>query len=134
LEVAHTATATPFTPVSRLELDTGLAYAQGRYDELLDIDLLGTIVDESLTSRTRRSKLPLLVATVVRRHIHARNSAAVARIDAYKGACMKILSDRSVRSRAAKQRLRDRGIPVPPAPEPVEHPEDPRRKGQLMLL
>jgi len=120
-----------YEPVSDFELRVGIAYAKERYGERLDRNMLEVFVNTVLERRSFKSKLPFLAAIVVRKVISVSNAKARARVNAYKGAIMKILSERSARKRQADARKR---IERAPKPKPTEHPEDPKRKGQFVLL
>jgi hypothetical protein len=130
-----------FGPVTEWELDIALKYVRdpkGKYKVELDRDLLRVLVN---TANERRSKgviLPLLVARIVSEGIPFKNKAEKPKYESYKGAVMKVFSERSARSPAAQAKKvasaartrrtgqRKRGT----------HPEDARKKhkGQLILL
>lgn len=140
-----------YDPVTAHELNEGLNYAatdrpevfykrgpkngqvrQKAYvGQMLDRDMLEVFANTVLERRTPRSKLALLAATVVREKIKSTEQSSRDRIDAYKGAIMKMMSDRAVKKRYVDARKR---IKRPPKPKASEHAEDPRRKGQLLLL
>lgn len=126
--------ALAYVPVTDGELAIGIEYAKREYDKDLDRDMLKVLTDTVMRRREPRTILPFLTATVVREVIPLRNKEQAPKIDAYKGAIMKIMSGRSVKKRQADAKKRRRGIVVAPRPKPVEHPDDPKRKGQLLLL
>ncbi|MBI2610381.1 hypothetical protein HYW60_00380 [Candidatus Kaiserbacteria bacterium] len=123
-----------FEPVSDYELDVGVAYARKEYAKDVDRDMLRVLVNTTLERRSPKTILPFLAATVVREAIPLKDKERAPKIEAYKGAVMKILSDRSVQKRGADARKRAAGREVPPKPKPTEHPEDPKHKGQFLLL
>ncbi len=134
-----TPTQAQYEPVSEYELDVGIAHAKKEYRQDIDKDLLRLCVNTTLERRLKQSKrviLPFLAATVIREVVAARRPMHVEKIDACKGAVMKIMSARSATKRARDAQKRKQGIEVPPAPKPVEHPEDKIRevKGGVQLL
>ena len=115
------------------ELRVGVAYAQQEYGVVcLDQDLIRTFANAALAEHNRTPKIGLafIAAKLVREKIRARTKAEDQRAQAYKGAVMKIFSDRS-----AWKRRRE----LPPAektPDPVIGHEKYRAdsKGQFQLL
>lgn len=134
-----------YRPVSEYELEKALAYAardrseilytrgekkgqiksKAYAGEVLDYDMLEVFANTVLKRRTSRSKLAFLAATVVREKIKSTDQRNRDRVDAYKGAIMKIMSDRATRKRQ---------VDSSSGPKSDRHPLDPRRQGQYMLL
>ena len=123
-----------YVPVQDYELEIGLAYAKREHERELDRDMLKILVDTTLRRRTASSILPKLAATVIREAIPLKNKEEAPKIEAYKSAVMKILSTRSALKRKANARKRKLGVLVPFKVKPTEHPEDPKNKGQYLLL
>ncbi len=115
-----------YQPVSEGELDIGVAYAKTEYEKDLDRDLLRLVVNTTLERRNAQTKLAFLAATVVRENIRLSNKEQAPKIDAYKGAIMKVMSTRRVRQMQRDAEKRKQGLSIPMRPKQVEHPLDPR--------
>lgn len=112
-----------YGPVSDFELQVGIAYAKKEYERDLDQHLLRVMVNTTFERRKPGMKLALLAATVVRELVPARDKAANHAVDGYKGAVMKIMSDRSHKARRKK-----------PKQKATKHPCDYRIPGQYRLI
>lgn len=128
-------------PATESELNIALVYAkdpEGKYKRDIDRDLLRLIVNTAIERRRPGVILPFLVAEIAREVIPLSEKKDALKYEAYKGAAMKIFSERSAwkskgaahkRRRATEeaQRSKDRK---------TRHPEDarPKYKGQYKLL
>lgn len=126
--------ALAYVPVTGGELAIGIEYAKKEYGKDIDSDMLKVLTNTVMRRREPRTILPFLTATVVREVIPQHNKLQAPKIDAYKGAIMKIMSGRSAKKRQADAKKRAQGITVAPRPKPVVHPDDPKHIGQLLLL
>lgn len=125
-------------PVSDHELHLGREHAQREYARDVDLDLLRLCADTTLKrwAQNRSVKLPFLCANVVRECVKPHMPDRVEKIEALKGAVMKIMSGRSAKKRSRDAHKRAQGQVIPPAPKQVEHPDDELRKtkGGVQLL
>lgn len=117
-----------FAPAKEHELDQALAYLkeheQHRHASV-DRHMLKTMFNATNQEREPKSKLPLLTATVIRKHIAARDKGNVRLIEAYTSGVMKMFSIRSTFARRHHTR--------PTTAQPAnEHPVE--KNGQLVLL
>jgi|GEM_PF-5901570 len=127
-----------YGPVSEWELDIGVEWAKKEYGRTISRNLLRIIFNTTEERRVRGSKLPLLVATVVREAIPPKNKEERHKIDGYKGAAMKIFAERSARG-APKRAREARAYKAltgkkKPAKKQDVHPEDPKKPKQLLLF
>lgn len=123
-----------YAPVTDIELTIGIEYAEKEYGKKPDKDMLKVMVNTVMQRRDRKTILPFLAATVVREIVPQNNKEQAPKIEAYKGAIMKIMSTRRVRQQQKDAAKRAQGLTVPSRPKAVEHPQDPKRPAQLMLL
>ena len=123
-----------YAPVTDVELAVGIEYAKKEHLKDLDRDMLKVLVNTVMKRRNPKTILPFLAATVVRETIPNSNKLEAPKIEAYKSGIMKIMSTRRVRQQKKDAVKRKAGIPTPARAKAVDHPEDPRRKGQLLLL
>lgn len=123
-----------YKPVTEEEIKIGIAYAKAEHKRDLDEDMLKILVNTTLSRREPESILPKLAATVIREAIPLKNKDEAPKIEAYKSAVMKILSVRSTLKRQSNARKRKAGLLVPFKANATKHPEDPKHKGQLLLL
>lgn len=126
-----------FGPVTDWELEIGLAYARdpkGKYRAELDCDLLRVLFNTATERREEEVILPLLVARVVQEGIPFKNKEEKPKYEAYKGAVMKIFSERSARSSSAQAKKRKSAEETRRTGKKRrrKHPQD--TKGQLILL
>jgi len=123
-----------YAPVTEAELAVGIEYAKAEHGKVLDHDMLKVLVNTVMRRRGPKTILPFLAATVVRETIPNSNKLEAPKIEAYKSGIMKIMSTRRVRQQKKDAAKRKAGIPTPARPKAVDHPEGPKRKGQLLLL
>jgi hypothetical protein len=124
--------------ISDHEVDAAVAYAKQEYGRDVDHDMVKLMAETTLARREPKTKMPFLAATVVREIIRRqsteRQRELEPKIDALKGAIMKLMSMRSAAKRASIARKRKAGLDVPLVPKQTEHPEDPKREGQFLLF
>ncbi len=129
-------------PVNEDELDKALEYAQnpkGKYKKELDRDILRLVVNTVIGHREPGVILPFLTAEVVRKVVPYAQRKDALKYEAYKGAAMKVFSDRSAwkSKTVARKRAQARSQPPPgKAGSRKRYPEDtrPKHKGQLKML
>ena len=126
-----------FGPVTEWEIDMALAYARdpkGKYGKELDPDLLRVLFNTATDRREQEVILPLLVARVVQEGIPFKDKEEKPKYEAYKGAVMKIFSERSARSSSAQAKKRKSAEETHRTgnKKKRKHPTD--DKGQLILL
>lgn len=128
-------------PATESELDIGLVYAkdpEGKYGRDVDRDLLRLVVNTAIERRRTGTILPFLVAEIAREVIPLAEKKDALKYEAYKGAAMKIFSERSAwksrtmtrkRKHAAEETRRSKD-------KSIKHPEDarPKHRGQYKLL
>ena len=128
-------------PVSEDELDAALAYArkpkpEGKYERELDRDLLRLVVNTAIERRGPGEILPRLVAEIAREVLPYGQKKDALKYEAYKGAAMKVFSDRSAWKRkgvARKKRLKREAQAPPEKGKPLED-KRPKYRGQLKLF
>jgi len=123
-------------PVSEQELDTGIAYARKKYGREVNRDLLRLAGNTALANRKPGSILPALVSDAVRKVVPYAQWKDAKSYEAYKGAAMKIFSERSARKRqsvASRHRLIREAQAPPKKGQPFEDTR-PKHKGQFKLL
>ena len=123
-----------YRPVTDEELVIGIAYAEKEHHKKPDSDMLKVMVNTVMERREPGVILPFLAAMVVREIVPQHDKLQAPKIEAYKSAIMKIMSTRSARKRKADADKRKQGLTVAPRPKAVDHPMDPKRKDQFMLL
>ena len=127
-----------YETVSDAELRLGRDHAQREYSIDPDPDLLRLCANTTL-ERWRQSRkviLPFLAATVVRETVPPKTPNRLEKIEALKGAVMKIMSARGHFKKARNAAKRERGVDVPATPRQTEHPDDMLRpvKGGTQLI
>lgn len=126
-------------PVREEELDVALEYAanaRGAYKRTLDRDLLRVLVNTVRQRRKKSDILPMVAAKVARELIPYNEKKDALKYEAYKGAAMKVFSERAAAKKRAiaiwkAQRDAEQG-----AQAQRTRPEDQRKKfaGQYLLL
>ncbi len=128
-------------PATDEEIRVALEYAatSHKYRRELNGDLLRLIFDTARAHKRKGTKLPMLVAEIVRATLPYVERKDALKYEAYKGAVMKIFSGRNARKQHALaewRRSHQESAEPAPSPAPEAHPEDLRKKyrRQLKLL
>lgn len=123
-----------FRKFSDEELDIALVYVRKAHGDhrVPDRDLLRTMADKAAQkwAADRRTKLPMLVADVIREFVRERTAQEQLRYEAYQSGVMKLFSERSRhKSQAAAARRKKEAVRTRPR---CRHPFD--AHGQYRLI
>ncbi len=137
LQPVVTTTTVTHDSISDHELEVGVAYAKREYGRDIDHDLLKLMAETTLARRKPKIIMPFLAATVIREIIRRQNKdrqrSLEPKIDAFKGAVMKIMNGRSQVRRRKNDQKRKQGIDIPVIKQ-TEHPQDPKNVAQYLLF
>lgn len=128
-----------YLPVTEYELDRGIEWAKTQYEKDVARSTLRIIFNTAEERRVSRpgQALPDQVEEIVRECVPFSDKLEVHKRPAYKGAAMKIFSERSARRSKRRARLRRAsGAPAPPRKKDRSFTEDPRPKykGQFVMF
>lgn len=126
-----------YKPATQWEMNSGAKYARKKYKQAIDPLMVGLFVDTTLQRRNDKERgkpLAWIAALVIRERVPPTDKRQEALYVALKGAVMKVMNFRSQAKKRRDKLRRESGLPVRSVPPERGHVEDPRRKGQLLLI